>query len=262
MTDTIHIMLDLETWGTEPGCDIRSIGACIFDPETGRVQQRDRDTPSDYDLTSDRSLFDLIDDNAPFYVATDNPGAPEDKVFIEQVIAGQLIRVQDVQYPYFDGVDHWRTWNLKRDKRTVEWWNDPERAEAAKAFTDPVRLDMALAQFAAWLEGVRPVVEVGGGREFAPVALWSHGAHFDGPILAAVYAACGIPVPWHYRAPRDTRTAFDMAGINDHTAHITAFASGTYHHALDDAITQAKAVCAAYSNVAEWRIDAKQFNER
>src|ERR1700754_1449123 len=25
-------MLDLETWGTRPGCAIRSIGACVFDP--------------------------------------------------------------------------------------------------------------------------------------------------------------------------------------------------------------------------------------
>lgn len=28
MTD---VMLDLETWGTRPGCAIRSIGACVFD---------------------------------------------------------------------------------------------------------------------------------------------------------------------------------------------------------------------------------------
>ena len=27
-----HCMLDLETWGTRPGCAIRSIGAVIFDP--------------------------------------------------------------------------------------------------------------------------------------------------------------------------------------------------------------------------------------
>lgn len=26
-----HLMMDLETWGTVPGCMIRSIGACVFD---------------------------------------------------------------------------------------------------------------------------------------------------------------------------------------------------------------------------------------
>lgn len=30
-----HIMVDLETWGTTPGSDIRSIGAVVFDPVTG-----------------------------------------------------------------------------------------------------------------------------------------------------------------------------------------------------------------------------------
>lgn len=28
----IDVMLDLETWGTKPGCAIRSIGAVVFDP--------------------------------------------------------------------------------------------------------------------------------------------------------------------------------------------------------------------------------------
>lgn len=32
-----HIMFDLETWGTTPGSDIRSIGAVVFDPVTGLV---------------------------------------------------------------------------------------------------------------------------------------------------------------------------------------------------------------------------------
>ncbi len=30
-------MLDLETWGTNLGCDIRSIGAVVFDPLTGEI---------------------------------------------------------------------------------------------------------------------------------------------------------------------------------------------------------------------------------
>lgn len=34
MTD---VMLDLETWGTRPGCAIRSIGAVVFDPRSDRI---------------------------------------------------------------------------------------------------------------------------------------------------------------------------------------------------------------------------------
>jgi hypothetical protein len=34
---TKHIMVDLETWGTTPGSDIRSIGAVVFDLEKGEL---------------------------------------------------------------------------------------------------------------------------------------------------------------------------------------------------------------------------------
>lgn len=34
---TAHAMLDLETLGSHPGCVVLSIGACIFDPESGVV---------------------------------------------------------------------------------------------------------------------------------------------------------------------------------------------------------------------------------
>lgn len=36
----MHVMLDLETWGRESGCAIRSIGAVVFDPLTGDLGAR------------------------------------------------------------------------------------------------------------------------------------------------------------------------------------------------------------------------------
>lgn len=53
-----HIMLDLETWGRTPGCAIRSIGAVVFDPRTGKLGEEfyanieDRSCP-DFGLTRD-----------------------------------------------------------------------------------------------------------------------------------------------------------------------------------------------------------------
>ena len=41
MVTQIDISLDLETWGTTPGSDIRSIGACVFDPLAGFVAGAD-----------------------------------------------------------------------------------------------------------------------------------------------------------------------------------------------------------------------------
>lgn len=215
---TTHIMIDLETWGKAPGCDLRSIGACVFDPMTG--------------------VFDTyggITNDQHFYIATDNP------------LTGTYSPDHHTQAE-LDSIDgpH-RRYNLTRDPSTVQWWND-QSAEAQAAFTDPVDLRDALGDFSAWLIKIME----GSISAIWPnphLRLWSHGPAFDPPILAAAYAAVGLPVPWHYRAPRDTRTLFDVAGIDDHSAFMTAYNTGTAHHALDDAIAQAKSVCGAYERL-------------
>lgn len=36
-TGPVNVMLDLETWGTAPGCAIRSVGAVLFDPHSDEM---------------------------------------------------------------------------------------------------------------------------------------------------------------------------------------------------------------------------------
>ena len=54
-----HIMLDLETLGTKPGCVILSIGACVFYPTTGPAEEKtfyavlNRDDQLDKDMWVD-----------------------------------------------------------------------------------------------------------------------------------------------------------------------------------------------------------------
>lgn len=55
-----HLMLDIETWGATPGSAIRSIGAVIFDPETGDLGRKfyrniSDESCADLGLTKDRS---------------------------------------------------------------------------------------------------------------------------------------------------------------------------------------------------------------
>jgi hypothetical protein len=218
VTDVIHVMLDLETWGTEPGCDLRSIGACVFDPLTGEVAGADGQC----------GVISGVD--TTFYLATDNPrgyhgtGASRDRFFIT------------------DKPNNRREYALTRDPKTEQWWS--EQSEAAQgAFEKPVQLFTALHMFTEWLVKVCP--------DQTNLRLWAHGPVFDVSILAAVYKVVGLPVPWHYRAPRDTRTAFDMAGIDDHSAWLAQHPGplGIPHHALDDAICQARAVCGAYQRL-------------
>lgn len=227
----IHISFDLETWGTTPGSDIRSIGACVFDPLTSDIAER---SPH-------------VDYGSHFYIACDNP-------IVDDVT---FDRDDPRWHTHWDSATQsWRKYPLTRDPQTVQWWND-QSDDARAAFSDPVDLRDALIRFALWFDKIATasdVANIGPGNicDGRHVTLWSHGAAFDAPILAAAYAAVGLPVPWHYRAPRDTRTAFDMAGITDHSAHLARFTTGTHHHALDDAICQARAVCDAYSTVRAW----------
>lgn len=196
----LNLMLDLETWGTTPGSDIRSIGACVFDPVTGTVGNGYCDDGQDHTVRG-----------YTFYIACDNP---------LNTSLGARVVPPEYKYP------------LRRDPRTVQWWSE-QSSEAQAAFVDPVDLKVALGNFSNWLCDLvsAPYTPSHG---HTGITIWSHGASFDPPILAAAYEAVGLPVPWHYRAPRDTRTAFDMAGIVDHSAWLNQHPGplGIAHHAL------------------------------
>lgn len=187
----IHISLDLETWGKRPGCDIRSIGAVVFDPVAGTVR----------------------DDT--FYIATDNP------IGWHQ---------EGNKYP------------LHRDPETVKWWSE-QSPEAQAAFSEPVDLRVALERFTSWIINMYP----GGwdGNVTPDIRIWANDPHFDVSILDEAYHAVGLPVPWHYRAPRSMKTATDLAGLtrDEYVTH------GTAHNALDDAIAQAWTICKCYERL-------------
>lgn len=110
----LDIMFDLETWGTSPGADIRSIGACVFNPVTGYVGSRDKPGET-------------------FYIACENP-----------------IVDPSVEPGFDDGLGVMRRYNLKRDPSTVEWWNK-QGEEAQNAFSNPVELPEALYEFSTFV---------------------------------------------------------------------------------------------------------------
>jgi hypothetical protein len=106
------------------------------------------------------------------------------------------------------------------DVSTVGFWMRQQFSQTlGEAITDEdERRDLyeALCEFNQWFadlaadtceDDAAPVVET-----YEEISLWSHGAGFDIPILAAAYARALIgEVPWHYRAPRDTRTLYALA---------------------------------------------------
>ncbi|WP_322037924.1 3'-5' exonuclease [Burkholderia cenocepacia] len=112
---------------------------------------------------------------------------------------------------------------LRVDANTLGWWMD--QAPAAQAvFRDPqaVTLPLALDAFTDWWNS-------------RPMRIWGNSARFDMGILAAAYKACGKEIPWRWRDERCHRTVCNLPGAKD----VPFERYGTYHNALDDALSQA-----------------------
>ncbi len=117
---------------------------------------------------------------------------------------------------------------LSVDASTIEWWMHEDRAEARRALHDPeqVTLFAALHDFTAFAAGAR--------------SAWSHMGSDEG-WLASAYRAIATPHPWGKYIPMDIRTASKLAGLSPKSKDMPN-REGTYHNALDDAITQARYV--------------------
>lgn len=109
------------------------------------------------------------------------------------------------------------------DPETVAWWLEQTDEAARELWAKPrMPLGAALAAFTDWLGG-----------DAREVRLWGNGAAFDNAILADCYRMVGAKQPWRFSNDRCYRTA--KAGFED-----IAVRTGTHHHALDDAISQAR----------------------
>jgi hypothetical protein len=109
------------------------------------------------------------------------------------------------------------------DGDTMQWWlkqGDAARAPIAHAQDS---LEYALKAFAQF------VARVG-----AHAKVWGNGAAFDNTLLAYAYRNLRRPLPWNFRNDRCYRTLKTMY------PEIVIEREGVQHHALDDAISQAK----------------------
>ena len=116
---------------------------------------------------------------------------------------------------------------LRKDPDTMKWWD--QQGSAAREVWEQVKtappLEDVLADFGVWLK------EKYTGKD---VQVWGNGADFDNPILSACYAAVGWKQPWGAWSGRCYRT---LKGLRP---DIKLVRQGTYHNALDDAVSQAE----------------------
>lgn len=118
---------------------------------------------------------------------------------------------------------------LTVDPATLTWWERETSPEArARLRIDQRPLPYVLDWFTKFW------------RQQDGEQLWAHGPNFDEVLLAAAYRAVGEAVPWDYRAPRCTRTIYNLAGVAPNRD------VGVQHDALVDAKNQAIAVHDAY----------------
>lgn len=125
---------------------------------------------------------------------------------------------------------------LHQDESTLAWWRQQSPEAQAAAWSNPIPVRPALEHLAAWIQWATQ------GQDFL---IWCHGATFDCPLLEEVYRRAGVPCPWPFWAVRDTRTLYDLAGID-----VKAYAVPPPHVALNDAIGQTRAAVAALRVIA------------
>ena len=106
------------------------------------------------------------------------------------------------------------------DADTVLWWLRQTGAARQALDRDALPIEHALAEFARWLP---PKARV-----------WGNGADFDNVILARAYHRLGLAQPWGTYSNRCYRT------LKAQRRNIEIVRTGTHHHALDDAVSQAQ----------------------
>jgi exodeoxyribonuclease VIII len=110
---------------------------------------------------------------------------------------------------------------LHFEKSTLEWWSKQSKEARGALLKDNISLADALTKFEIW---------------FGPKSLptWGNGAGFDNVIIDCAYKALDRKRPWLPWEDRCYRTMKNMINVPIDKRE------GTYHNALDDALTQTK----------------------
>lgn len=113
---------------------------------------------------------------------------------------------------------------------TVAWWLSQSSDAKNALFKNQKPLIEALLDLSEW-------IGTDGGH-----AVWSNGATFDIPMLEHAFRSCGMKTPWAFWNARCMRTYKNLPG-----AHAVEHEfGGTKHHALHDAVNQAKHLSAIH----------------
>lgn len=119
----------------------------------------------------------------------------------------------------------------KIDEDTLRFW-----------LSDGVTLEHQSKQckmFNFFCNGITPFLETN-----KPERFWCNGLSFDIPIIEQVCMDYYLPIPWKYNATRDTRTLWEIVGLD--VKKEERYENEKAHTALGDALFQARMVQKAW----------------
>lgn len=128
---------------------------------------------------------------------------------------------------------------LTFDAETILWWMRQSKAAQEATFTARnVAIFDALTDLASYASDERV-------QDY-----WSHGATFDLVLLHEASIITGAPpLLKDFRRARDTRTLYEITGVNPRNF----MGTGTAHNAVDDARAQALAVIESWRILRRWK---------
>ncbi len=146
------------------------------------------------------------------------------------VMSVALVRFSDLAHVSINlNIPEQQALRLEIDPATHAWWGKQDPVAWDAATRAPLPLATGLQYIADW---------IGWACGNGDALLWCHGATFDAPLLGEVYRRAGRAEPWAYWAVRDTRTLYDLAGVDVKSAQ---YVVPPPHVALNDALGQTRA---------------------
>ncbi|SHM78503.1 3'-5' exonuclease [Phytopseudomonas punonensis] len=121
------------------------------------------------------------------------------------------------------------------DASTIDFWlkqSEEAQREIHQGF-NRVKINNALIQLADFID--RPAAVYGESY------VWGNGATFDNVIISTAFQRAHVPRPWQNRNDRDLRTITDLYPEAKKSVQFV----GLKHHALDDAMHEARILVAA-----------------
>ena len=91
------------------------------------------------------------------------------------------------------------------DKETIDWWNQPENADAKAKVVDRDGTERSLSDMKSIVDKYLEIMEYDGTKG----KVWTRGNDFDSPILVNVYKQFNWEMPYSWWNIRDIRTEID-----------------------------------------------------